>query len=436
MARCMLMHAGLPLCFWDAAVLAASYIRNRLPINYENRSPFEDMNGRPSVTFHKKIIISANFRFHEDKFLDWEKTDSEQFVQLYDTLLEENIVVDSDSDDSLKGYPDVESLPTSSSTTSVTNPHPLPEVEPFSMNGQNSESTEVRPLPTFESPPLPEELDISQPYSLPEEITNISTSGEASSMAAGYRGILSAQDGEPLADESAYSSAVISLGYAANSTMPDISFATYQLASFNASPVARHWNSSKKQRSVATSTIDAEYIAVFEASKQAILVRRFLKELHTADQLVRNKGTDSTKAKHIDVAYHFSRSCVNDGTIKVEYIPTRYEDMRDYFISNSVELPINYGGIGKIIMSGSFVALAQTEIWLLVIIGWETRQDSDTDSLSIRRIEEEKSPECTSEELRQIREKKRQNEILEKAKFSNIFVYDLSTQEEERSQTR
>lgn len=204
----------------------------------------------------------------------------------------------------------------------------------------------------------------------------------------GYRGILPAQEGEPLADESAYPSAIGSLGYAANSTRPDISFATNQLASFNSSPVVRHWNSvcrvfrylkgsedyivtydfgppsdriksdkmtiiysdsdyasdistrrstsgyilmlgggpvcwqSKKQKSVATSTMEAEYIAIFEASKQAIWVDRFLKELHVADQLVGDKGmlvysdnqsaislakgTKSTKAKHIDVAYHFS----------------------------------------------------------------------------------------------------------------------------------
>ena len=86
--------------------------------------------------------------------------------------------------------------------------------------------------------------------------------------------------------------------------------------------------------------MEAEYIAIFEASKQAIWVSRFLKELHVADQLVGDKGmlvysdnqsaislakgTSSTKAKHIDVAYHFSRNCVNDGTIRVEYIPTEY----------------------------------------------------------------------------------------------------------------
>lgn len=31
MAKCMLSQARLPLRFWDAAVLAACYLRNRLP---------------------------------------------------------------------------------------------------------------------------------------------------------------------------------------------------------------------------------------------------------------------------------------------------------------------------------------------------------------------------------------------------------------------
>ncbi|KAI0993402.1 hypothetical protein K3495_g14782, partial [Podosphaera aphanis] len=223
----------------------------------------------------------------------------------------------------------------------------------------------------------------------------------------GYSGLLPAREDEQPADESAYPSAIGSLGYAANSTRPDISFATYQLARFNASPAVRHWKSacrvfrylkatedycitynfgpstdnitdnkmaviysdsdyasdvstrrsvsgyslmlgggpvcwqSKRQKSVATSTTEAEYIALFEASKQAIWVSRFLRELHVEGQLVGKngmlvytdnqsalalaRGTNSTKAKHIDVAYHFSRNCVNDGTIRIEYIPT--EDM-------------------------------------------------------------------------------------------------------------
>ncbi|KAI1001556.1 hypothetical protein K3495_g6645 [Podosphaera aphanis] len=45
MARCMLLHAGLPLRFWDAAILTASYLRNRLPSLDDKKTPYEYMNG-------------------------------------------------------------------------------------------------------------------------------------------------------------------------------------------------------------------------------------------------------------------------------------------------------------------------------------------------------------------------------------------------------
>lgn len=221
----------------------------------------------------------------------------------------------------------------------------------------------------------------------------------------GYDAILPAEDGEQQADNSAYPSAIGSLGYASNSTRPDICFATSQLARFNASPVIRHWKGvcrvyrylkathdyqitfkfgppsaeiskemkaiiysdsdfasdistrrsvsgyvamlgggpvcwqSKRQKSVATSTTEAEYIALFEASKQSIWIKRLLTELKIASKVVDYdgmrvytdnqsalalvKGTNSTKAKHIDVAYHFAKDCVQNDTIKVEYIPTK-----------------------------------------------------------------------------------------------------------------
>ena len=222
----------------------------------------------------------------------------------------------------------------------------------------------------------------------------------------GYSGILPAGQDEQLADDSAYLSAIGSLGYASNSTRPDISFAVSQLASFNSSPVQRHWNSvcrvfrylkgtenycinysfgpvsdefssalklqlfsdsdyasditsrrsvsgyilmvgggpvswqSKRQKSVATSTMEAEYVALFEASKHAVWVTRFLKDLHVSDQLIDDnglrtftdnqsalalaRGTNSARTKHIDVAYHFTRECVTNGDIAVEYIPTNH----------------------------------------------------------------------------------------------------------------
>ena len=55
MARCMLTHARLPLRFWDAAVLTACYLRNRLPILQNNMTPFEIMNGHHPELSHLKV---------------------------------------------------------------------------------------------------------------------------------------------------------------------------------------------------------------------------------------------------------------------------------------------------------------------------------------------------------------------------------------------
>lgn len=52
----MLTHARLPLRFWDAAVLTACYLRNRLPIlQNNNMTPIEIMNGHPPELSHLKV---------------------------------------------------------------------------------------------------------------------------------------------------------------------------------------------------------------------------------------------------------------------------------------------------------------------------------------------------------------------------------------------
>lgn len=249
-------------------------------------------------------------------------------------------------------------------------------------------------------------LKISQSHYLRDKVQSygLNDARTHNSPLNGYDGILPAKDDEQLADESAYASAIGSLGYAANSTRPDISFATSQLGSFNSSPVIRHWNTvcrvlryikgsenfcikycfgpisqtldqehkavmysdsdfasdvttrrsvsgyilmigggpvcwqSRRQKSISTSTAEAEYVALFEASKQAIWVHGFLSDLRVAKELIDEnglltftdnqsalaiaKGANSTKTKHIDIAYHFVRDCVNKGTINIKYIPT------------------------------------------------------------------------------------------------------------------
>lgn len=90
-----------------------------------------------------------------------------------------------------------------------------------------------------------------------------------------------------------------------------------------------------KQKVVALSSCEAEYIAATTAACQGIWLARLLGELQNkrAELItlkVDNKSAISLcknpvfhdRSKHIDTRYHFIRECVEDGRVKVEYIGT------------------------------------------------------------------------------------------------------------------
>lgn len=94
------------------------------------------------------------------------------------------------------------------------------------------------------------------------------------------------------------------------------------------------WNS-KKQRTVALSSTEAEYMSLTEASKEAIYLQDFLTELGLpreekviifCDNIGANKlGKNPVfhaRTKHINIKHHFVREVVANGTILVDYIPT------------------------------------------------------------------------------------------------------------------
>ncbi|XP_046801128.1 secreted RxLR effector protein 161-like [Lucilia cuprina] len=92
---------------------------------------------------------------------------------------------------------------------------------------------------------------------------------------------------------------------------------------------------SRKQRVVATSSAESEYIALAEASKEAYYLRYLLSELEylndnativyidsqSAQQMAKFGGHHS-RTKHIDYKYHFIRQAVEDKIIDVQYKPT------------------------------------------------------------------------------------------------------------------
>lgn len=111
---------------------------------------------------------------------------------------------------------------------------------------------------------------------------------------------------------------------------------------------------SKKQKSVATSTMDAEYMAMCAASKQSQWLALVLREMGAADLIGQHKfkptvrektkfmigspvlirgdnqaalglvrdAQISDRSKHIDVAYHYQRDLMKKDRLKVEFVGT------------------------------------------------------------------------------------------------------------------
>ncbi|GKD32151.1 retrovirus-related pol polyprotein from transposon TNT 1-94 [Tanacetum coccineum] len=97
----------------------------------------------------------------------------------------------------------------------------------------------------------------------------------------------------------------------------------------------------KLQSVVAMSTTEAEYVAVAQASKEAVWLKMLLEELgheqkkitlfcdnQSALYLARNPAFHS-KTKHIRVQYHFAREKVKEGTVDMQKIYTD-DNVADY----------------------------------------------------------------------------------------------------------
>jgi hypothetical protein len=201
---------------------------------------------------------------------------------------------------------------------------------------------------------------------------------------------------EELFDAPTYQKAVGCLMWAMVGTRPDISFAVGKLSQHNNRPVLRHWRgvqrvfrylqatrpfsivyggrntlevtgygdadyagdlddrkstsgqiftiaggalvwASKKQRSTATSTAEAEYIALSLAGKTAKWLRTFLADLRIPSHLITpitlncdntaaialaRDPKDHSRSKHVDVHYHLVRELVEKRIVELRYCPT------------------------------------------------------------------------------------------------------------------
>lgn len=93
--------------------------------------------------------------------------------------------------------------------------------------------------------------------------------------------------------------------------------------------------SSRKQKSVALSSAEAEYVAATELACEAVCVRRILKDLQFDQVAATTIYCDNmptialtknpvfhAKFKHIDLRYHYIRDLVSKGEVHVEFIST------------------------------------------------------------------------------------------------------------------
>lgn len=91
---------------------------------------------------------------------------------------------------------------------------------------------------------------------------------------------------------------------------------------------------SRKQRTVALSSTEAEYMAISEAAKESIYLKNLMCELTGNDPYILiyndNQGainlsanhTCHKRSKHIDIRHHFIRQVVSENKVNLKYLPT------------------------------------------------------------------------------------------------------------------
>ena len=105
--------------------------------------------------------------------------------------------------------------------------------------------------------------------------------------------------------------------------------------------------SSRKQPNVALSSTEAEYVALSDATREALWIKKILVDLEIMktnesvtiyeDNQSCIKLTSTTKfhnrTKHFDIRFHFTRQCVKSGDVCIKYLRTE-EMIADIFTKN------------------------------------------------------------------------------------------------------
>jgi hypothetical protein len=238
-------------------------------------------------------------------------------------------------------------------------------------------------------------IAIDQKHYIEELVHEYNIAKTADMPAAGYENLTKAGPEEPLIDEKTYQTLIGKLNWLTRATRPDIAFVTQKLSQHAHKPIKRHMTgaqhvlkyltktaslgieysaesgaditgyadadyaadesrrstmgyvytlaggpitwSSKLQRSVSTSTTEAEYLALAHAGKEAVWMRSMLEQLHRFEQVNKpttiygdNQGAIAlvqnpefhARTKHIDVSAHYVRELAEDQKINLQYIQT------------------------------------------------------------------------------------------------------------------
>eukprot|EP00253_Pinus_taeda_P003286 PITA_03286 len=145
--------------------------------------------------------------------------------------------------------------------------------------------------------------------------------------------------GDKEVDPTLYKQLIGSLMYLVN-TRPDICFVVNTLSQFMVEPKMVHWATARhilsmKQKSVALSSAEVEYIVASTATCEAIWLRKLLvslfkKRMEATKVYCNNQGCIKLsensvfhdRSKYIDIRCHFIRDCVQRGAAQMQYVPT------------------------------------------------------------------------------------------------------------------
>jgi len=102
---------------------------------------------------------------------------------------------------------------------------------------------------------------------------------------------------------------------------------------------------SKRQKSVALSTTEAEYMSLSDVTREVVYVRKLIEEIgfsHYVKEatpifcdnqsaiVLSKENVTNQRSKHIDIRFHFSREAQERKLINIQYVPTE-KNIADVF---------------------------------------------------------------------------------------------------------